>query len=101
MITKYYSIEKLMKYTGGKYQIVLGPRKEYTMKNEEYDKIVYDFIIHKMLKGTECIIYANKLMIDTIDGPLYYYKVTTIDTKGIARTYIRLLEKDVYVEVLP
>lgn len=69
------------------------------MKIKEYDKIVYDFIIHKMLKGTECIIYAKKLMIDRIEGPLYYYKVTTIDTKGITRTYIRVLEKDVYFEV--
>lgn len=71
------------------------------MKSKEWDKVTNDFILHKMLKGTECIIYANKLSIDKENTILYYYKVVTIDTKGISRTYIRLLSKNEYVEVLP
>lgn len=66
------------------------------------EKAKQDFILHQMLKGTETIIYADSLwIIDKHYTPLYYYKVSTIDTKGIIRNYIRATHYDDYVQVFP
>lgn len=101
-IKKLYWCRKFYIKDSYKYQISFSNRERLNkMKTKEWDNVTNDFILHKMLKGTECIIYANKLSLSMGLDILYYYKVVTVDTKGVTRTYIRVLSKDTYVEVLP
>lgn len=47
------------------------------------------FILDKMLCGTDCIIYAKKHQFIDKQGTINYYKVVTIDTKGHISKYIK------------
>lgn len=65
------------------------------MEEKKIDEEVKNqFVLDKMLCGTECIIYAKKHSFVDKTGTINYYKVVTIDTKGNVSKYIKDLSND-------
>lgn len=55
--------------------------------------IIFDFILEKMLKPNERVLFSTKLLYnDSITGDYLVYKVVTVDEKSRIRIYVKDLQ---------
>ena len=56
--------------------------------------IIFDFILEKMLKPNERVLFSAKLLYnDSITGDYLVYKVVTVDDKSRIRIYVKDLQQ--------
>lgn len=55
--------------------------------------IIFDFILEKMLKPNERVLFSTKLLYnDSITGDYLVYKVVTVDENSRIRIYVKDLQ---------
>lgn len=55
--------------------------------------IIFDFILEKMLKPNERVLFSTKLLYnDSITGDYLVYKVVTVDESSRIRIYVKDLQ---------